>query len=56
MGEQIYVDHLIRTVRVSRARWEASDDSRASRRPGPGKWSAKEELGHLIDSASNNHQ
>lgn len=22
----------------------------------PGKWSPKEELGHLIDSASNNHQ
>jgi len=22
---------------------------------GPGKWSAKEELGHLIDSAANNH-
>ncbi|MCP3920597.1 MAG: DinB family protein [bacterium] len=24
-------------------------------RPAPGKWSAKELLGHLIDSASNNH-
>lgn len=25
-------------------------------RPGEGKWSKKEVLGHLIDSASNNHQ
>lgn len=25
-------------------------------RPAPGKWSAKEIVGHLIDSASNNHQ
>lgn len=25
-------------------------------RPAPGKWSGKEILGHLIDSASNNHQ
>ena len=28
----------------------------ASRRPAPGKWSAKETMGHLIDSAANNHQ
>ena len=27
----------------------------ASHLPAPGKWSAKEELGHLIDSATNNH-
>jgi len=30
-------------------------DERASFTRGPGKWSAKEELGHLIDSAANNH-
>lgn len=28
----------------------------AARRPGPGKWSPVEILGHLVDSASNNHQ
>lgn len=28
----------------------------ASYRPGPGRWSPKEILGHLIDSAGNNHQ
>ncbi len=32
------------------------DDAAASRRPAPGKWSQKEILGHLIDSAANNHQ
>ena len=28
----------------------------AARRPGSGRWSPKEVLGHLIDSAANNHQ
>lgn len=32
------------------------DDVTAARRPAPGKWSKKEILGHLIDSAANNHQ
>ncbi len=27
-----------------------------AKRPGPGQWSAKEILGHLVDSAANNHQ
>ena len=31
-------------------------DSEAARKPGPGRWSKKEILGHLIDSAANNHQ
>ena len=28
----------------------------ASRKPAPDKWSPKETIGHLIDSAANNHQ
>jgi hypothetical protein len=28
----------------------------AASQPAPGKWSKKQELGHLIDSACNNHQ
>ena len=34
----------------------AFTDAQAADRPKPGSWSRKEELGHLIDSASNNHQ
>jgi hypothetical protein len=30
-------------------------DAEASVRPAPGKWSKKEIIGHLLDSASNNH-
>ena len=32
------------------------DHDRTTERPAPGKWSPREILGHLIDSASNNHQ
>jgi hypothetical protein len=34
----------------------AADDTRTAVRPGPGKWSPREVLGHLIDSASTNHR
>ena len=34
----------------------ALSDADAGRHPAPGKWSPKEVIGHLIDSASNNHQ
>src|SRR5574339_505768 len=32
------------------------DEAAAMRDRGPGKWVRKEILGHLIDSAANNHQ
>ncbi|HEX9614777.1 MAG TPA: DinB family protein [Bacteroidota bacterium] len=32
------------------------EESEVRMKPGDGKWSRKETLGHLIDSASNNHQ
>jgi DinB superfamily len=35
---------------------EAVTETAAAKQPGPGKWSAKEIVGHLIDSAANNHQ
>jgi len=38
----------------SRLSWISED--RATARTGPASWSIKEELGHLIDSAANNHQ
>jgi hypothetical protein len=33
----------------------ALSDEQAGRAPKPGAWSPKQELGHLIDSAANNH-
>lgn len=32
------------------------DEADVARKPAPGRWSKKEILGHLIDSAGNNHQ
>ena len=31
------------------------DDESTARRPAPGRWSPREVLGHLVDSATNNH-
>lgn len=36
-------------------RLEALGDEASARRPAPGKWSPREIVGHLIDSAANNH-
>jgi hypothetical protein len=51
-----YADDLIGTVSAATARLRLVDEPAAARRPAPDKWSAKEVIGHLIDSASNNHQ
>jgi len=37
-------------------RLSAISDSDAATPPAPGKWSPKQVIGHLVDSASNNHQ
>jgi len=37
-------------------RLSAISDSDAATPPAPGRWSPKQVIGHLIDSASNNHQ
>jgi hypothetical protein len=47
---------LRETVAQAQPLLEKFTDSEASNRPQPGKWSKKEILGHLLDSASNNHQ
>jgi hypothetical protein len=51
-----YIDDLRSTVERAAAVLLTVDDARAARRPAPGKWSAKEIVGHLVDSAANNHQ
>jgi hypothetical protein len=45
-----------KTVEDFAVRLENLDEVKASQKPQPDKWSRKEILGHLIDSASNNHQ
>jgi hypothetical protein len=51
-----YAEDLRHTVLRVSARLLTVREDEAARRPGPGKWSAKEIIGHLVDSASNNHQ
>lgn len=36
--------------------WPAFSEAELAYTPGPGQWSKKEILGHLIDSAMNNHR
>ena len=45
-----------KTVEDFAERLENLEEAKASQKPQPDKWSRKEILGHLIDSASNNHQ
>jgi DinB superfamily len=51
-----YAEDLRATVTAAADAWSAIAESRAAVRPPSGGWSAKEIVGHLIDSASNNHQ
>jgi hypothetical protein len=44
------------TVERATTAFRAMSDEQSRRRRAPGKWSTKETVGHLIDSAANNHQ
>ena len=44
-----------RTLDQARVSLTSLSDANASRARAPGKWSPKEIIGHLIDSAANNH-
>jgi hypothetical protein len=46
---------LKQTIERELPNLRALDEQRASTPRGPGKWCPKEELGHLLDSAANNH-
>ena len=46
---------LRETVESAATRLHRVSPSRAARQPTPGKWSPAEIIGHLVDSASNNH-
>ena len=51
-----YAVELLVTIDGSEPRLRALDDDRSAKRPSPGRWSPREIVGHLVDSASNNHQ
>jgi hypothetical protein len=57
-GERVtdYVADLRETVERAAAALRAIADEASARRPAPGKWSPREIVGHLIDSAGTNHQ
>ena len=47
---------LTQTIDAALPRLRAISDAAAGEALAPGKWSRKQIIGHLIDSASNNHQ
>ena len=47
---------LLQTMRIAEPMLHEIGNADATFRPAPNKWSKKEILAHLIDSASNNHQ
>ena len=55
-GTPAYASELRSTVLEATKILLSISDEQAARRPAPDKWSAKEIIGHLIDSANNNHR
>ena len=51
-----YIVELRQIIDRARPFLDRMSDEISSRRPAPNKWSPREIVGHLIDSASNNHQ
>ena len=51
-----YAVELLGTIDRAEPQLRAMDEERSAERPAPHKWSPREIVGHLIDSASNNHQ
>ena len=56
MSDHHHAGRLRAVVAAAEPRLTALPDDATTRRPAAGKWSPREVLGHLIDSASNNHQ
>ena len=56
MSELPYVVRLRAVLDAAEPLLLAMSDEVTARRPAPGKWSPREIIGHLVDSASNNHQ
>lgn len=56
MSHTPFSDRLIHMVDSAVDRLKGVDPEQARLKPSPEKWSKQEILGHLIDSATNNHQ
>lgn len=50
-----FLDDFRQTLNDAARQMREISDARASEPRGPGKWSRKEVVGHMIDSACNNH-
>lgn len=50
------IDRLRSAVRTLPGILAGFSEAESERRPAPGRWTKKEVVGHLIDSASNNHR
>lgn len=53
---QDFLDDFRQTVEAAADRLMVISEKQSQTPRGDGKWSAKEVIGHLIDSAANNHQ
>ncbi len=56
MSTAAIAQDLTSTVESAAARLCSLDEATVSHRPAPDRWTIKEVIGHLIDSATNNHQ
>jgi hypothetical protein len=51
-----WLEEFHQTIEQASGRLSSLSDDQAATAPSPGKWSPKQVIGHLIDSAANNHQ
>lgn len=53
---KVFLEEFRQTIEGAEKALLKISEAESETRPAPGEWSAKEILGHLIDSASNNHR
>ncbi len=53
---RLIIDEFTNQIKTASEQLAQITDADAAQIPAPGKWSKKQILGHLIDSAANNHQ
>ncbi len=52
----LLIQEFTTTIKTASAQLATITETQSIQFPAPGKWSPKQIIGHLIDSASNNHQ